>query len=74
MSQHLILSRQRQQTLIFVSQEAPQVDRNIASSVNVVIFKGLGILKLEFEPCPLTSSHNRLRAPVVPLADSENCG
>jgi len=43
------LSRQREQTLIFVSQEARQVDRNIASSANVVIFKDLGILQLEFD-------------------------
>jgi DNA-binding CsgD family transcriptional regulator len=49
MSQQLNLSRQRQQTLIFVSQEARQVDRNIASSANVVIFKDLGILQLEFD-------------------------
>ena len=49
MSQILNLSRQREQTLIFVSQEARQVDKNIASSANVVIFKDLGILQLEFE-------------------------
>lgn len=49
MSQRLNLSRQREQTLIFVSQEARQVDKNIASSANVVIFKDLGILQLEFD-------------------------
>jgi len=49
MSQILNLSRQREQTLIFVTQEARQVDRNIASSANVVIFKDLGILQLEFD-------------------------
>jgi hypothetical protein len=49
MSQLVNLSRQREQTLIFVSQEARQVDRNIASSANVVIFKDLGILQLEFD-------------------------
>ena len=49
MSQMLNLSRQRDQTLIFVSQEARQVDRNVASSANVVVFKDLGILQLEFE-------------------------
>ena len=43
------LSRQREQTLIFVSQEARQVDRNIVSSANVVIFKDLGILQLNFD-------------------------
>ncbi|MBA7636431.1 hypothetical protein ES703_44050 [subsurface metagenome] len=49
MSQTLNLSRQRNQTLIFVTQEARQIDRNIASSANVVIFKDLGILQLEFD-------------------------
>ena len=44
MSQQLNLSRQRNQTLIFVSQEARQVDRNIASSASVVIFKEMGML------------------------------
>jgi len=49
MSQLVNLSRQREQTLIFVSQEARQIDRNIASSANVVIFKDLGMLQLEFD-------------------------
>jgi len=49
MSQMLNLSRQREQTLVFVSQEARQVDRNIASSANVVVFKDLGMLQLEFD-------------------------
>ena len=43
------LSRQRDQTLIFVSQEARQIDRNIASSANVVVFKQPGMLQAEFE-------------------------
>jgi len=49
MSRMVNLSRQREQTLIFVSQEARQLDRNIASSANVVIFKDLGILQLKFD-------------------------
>lgn len=49
MSQIINLSRQRNQTLVFVSQEARQIDRNIASSANVVIFKELGMLQLEFD-------------------------
>lgn len=49
MSQALNLSRQRDQTLIFVSQEARQVDRNVASSASVIVFKELGMLQLEFE-------------------------
>lgn len=49
MSQALNLSRQRKQTIIFISQEARQVDRNIASSSNTVIFKDLGMLQLQFD-------------------------
>ena len=48
-SQSLNLSRQRGQTLVFVSQEARQVDKNIASSASVVVFKELGILQQEFD-------------------------
>jgi len=49
MSQSLNLSRQRNQTVIIVSQEARQVDKNIASSASVVVFKELGILQQEFD-------------------------
>lgn len=49
MSKLVNLSRQKEQTLIFVSQESRQIDKNIASSANVVIFKDLGILQLQFE-------------------------
>ncbi len=49
MSQILNLSRQRNQTLIFVTQEAGQIDRNVASSANVIVFKDLGMLQLEFD-------------------------
>lgn len=49
MSRILNLSRQKGLTIIFVSQEARQVDKNIASSADVVIFKDLGILQLEFD-------------------------
>jgi hypothetical protein len=43
------LSRQRGQTLIFVSQEARQIDKNIASSANIVVIKNPGILQIDFE-------------------------
>jgi len=49
MSQLVNLSRQREQTLVFVSQEARQLDKNIASSANVIILKDLGILQVEFD-------------------------
>ena len=54
MSQLLNLSRQREQTLIFVTQESRQVDSNITSSANVIIFKKPGILQAEFDRPGLT--------------------
>lgn len=47
MSQALNLSRQKEQTLIFISQEAGHIDKNIAGSANVFVFKELGMLQLE---------------------------
>ena len=49
MSQALNLSRQREQVLIFVTQEARQLDKNIASAASVVVFKEPGMLQPEFE-------------------------
>lgn len=49
MSRILNLSRQREQTLVFVSQEARQVDKNIASSANAFVFKDLGMLQPGFD-------------------------
>jgi hypothetical protein len=43
------LSRQRSQTMIFVSQEGRQIDINIVSSASIIIFKNPSILQLEFE-------------------------
>jgi DNA-binding CsgD family transcriptional regulator len=54
-SRVLSLSRQMQQTLILISQEARQIDRSIASSANVVVFKDLGMLQPQFERRELTS-------------------
>lgn len=49
MSQVINLSRQREHTLISVSQEARQIDKNISSPADVMIFKDLGMLQLEFD-------------------------
>lgn len=49
MSRLVNLSRQRNQTLLFVTQEARQIDKNVASQANVIIFKELGILQLRFD-------------------------
>jgi len=49
MSQILNLSRQKELTLLFVTQEARQLDKNIASAASVYLIKDLGMLQLEFE-------------------------
>ena len=49
LSQILSLSRQRGQTLIFVSQESRQIDRNILSAADVVIFKEPSLLQAKFD-------------------------
>jgi hypothetical protein len=49
MAKIINLSRQKGQTIIFVSQQSNSIDKNIASSVDVIIFKELGILQSEFE-------------------------
>lgn len=49
MSKLLNLSRQKSQTIIFISQEARQLDRNIVSSADVIVFKDLGILQTDFD-------------------------
>lgn len=49
LSNRINLSRHKGVTLIFVSQEARQVDKNIVSSADAIIFKNPGILQFEFE-------------------------
>ena len=49
MSQLLNLSLQREQTLIFVSPEAKQVDLNIVDSARMIVFRDPGVLQLEFD-------------------------
>ena len=49
MSQNLNLSRQKELTLLFVTQEARQLDKNIASAASVYLIKDLGMLQLEFD-------------------------
>ncbi len=68
MSQLVNLSRQREQTLIFVSQEARQIDKNIVSSANVVIFKDLGILQLEFDRRELNKIASSAQQSFAPLS------
>jgi hypothetical protein len=49
LSEMLNLSRQRNQTLIFVSQESRQIDRNILSAADVIVFKEPGMLQSRFD-------------------------
>lgn len=49
MSQMINLSRQRGQTLIFITQESGHIDRNILSGADVIIFKEPGILQSRFD-------------------------
>lgn len=48
-SQIVNLSRQKEQTLIFVTQESRQIDINIASQANVIVFKEPNILQSKFD-------------------------
>jgi len=49
MSRIVNLSRQRSQTLIFVTPEARQLDKNITSQADVIIFKEPGMLQMKFD-------------------------
>ncbi len=49
MTQALNLYRQKEQTIIFITQEAGHIDKNIVGSAKVLIFKELGMLQLEFD-------------------------
>ena len=60
-SRLLNLSRQREQTVIFVTQEARQIDVNIASSANVIVFKEPSMLQFEFERRELRQLAQRAR-------------
>ena len=54
-SEALNLCRQRGQTIIVISQEARQIDKNIASSADVIIFKEPAMLQVKFERRELRS-------------------
>jgi hypothetical protein len=45
----LNLSRQQDKTIIFIAQQGRQIDLDIASSANVIVFKNPNILQAEFE-------------------------
>ena len=60
-SQLLNLSRQRNQTLVFVTQEARQLDKNITSVADVVVFKKPSALQIELERPELRPIARRAR-------------
>ncbi len=62
MSQLINLSRQRNQTLVFVSQEARQIDKNIASSASIIVFKEPAMLQLEFDRAELNKLARQAKA------------
>ncbi len=45
----LNLSRQQDKTIIFIAQQGRQINLDITSSANVIVFKNPGILQAEFE-------------------------
>ena len=45
----LNLSRQQGKTIIFIAQQSRQINLDIASSANIIVFKNPGILQTEFE-------------------------
>lgn len=61
MSRIVNLSRQRNQTLIFVTQEARQIDKNIASQANVIVFKEPAMLQLKFDRTELNDIATRAK-------------
>ena len=60
-SQLLNLSRQRNQTLVFVTQEARQLDKNITSVADVIVFKKPSALQIELERPELRPIARRAR-------------
>lgn len=69
-SQILNLSRQRNQTLIFITQEARQLDKNITSVADVVIFKKPSALQIELERPELRPIARRAHAAFSKLNSS----
>ncbi len=60
-SQLLNLSHQRNQTLVFVTQEARQLDKNITSVADVIVFKKPSALQIELERPELRPIARRAR-------------
>jgi hypothetical protein len=67
MAKIINLSRQKGQTIIFVTQESRSIDKNIASSANVIIFKEPGILQSEFERPELNHLAKKAVAAFAPI-------
>lgn len=64
------LSRQRNQTLIFVSQEARQLDVNVVSQADVLTFKEHTEISREFERPQLRKINDKARAAIQTIRGS----
>jgi len=62
------LTRQKNQSILFVAQEARQVDRNIVSSADVIAFKEPASFQIEFERPQLRRIAERAKAEFEKLA------
>ncbi len=71
LSNMINLSRQRGQTLIFITQEARQIDKNISSSANVIIFKNPGIMQFEFERKELRKLAEKAKRMFAAVSDKD---
>lgn len=66
-SQIINLSRQRNQTIIVVTQEARQIDINIVSQTDVLILKKPSMLQSKFERGPLRDFVEEANAAFLPI-------
>jgi len=66
-SQIINLSRQRNQTIIVVTQEARQIDINIVSQTDILILKKPSMLQSKFERGPLRDFVDEANAAFLPI-------
>ena len=71
MSQLVNLSRQRGQTLVFVSVDGRQVDINVVSAASVVVLKEPGSLQMEFERGQLQVLVGKAREAFAPIGEDK---
>lgn len=57
--------------MTFIPQEARQIDKNISSSANVIIFKNPGIMQFEFERKEFKKLAEEAKKMFIPIADKD---